>query len=179
MIGKRAWVELHHRFVVANVVEKVVICDVVVAFVVINLSIPTRLPCDSSEGGEGRRDGVYINMMFPLSAMWPNCSNISSCCCCTHRSSGTDDLQKARSGFFQCSNLYGGCIPKAEYSALLPKNAAVNHQISLEKFDCPLAANMHLTIASKALRIRLSMLICCGVLVLVYSSTLPFEGSSP
>ena len=64
-------------------------------------------------------------------------------------------------------------MPIAECGALLPSNAAVSINSPHRNFGSPLSARIHCTITARVLPARLDMQICCGVLVLAYSSDTP------
>ena len=64
-------------------------------------------------------------------------------------------------------------MPTEECRALLPGNVAVIINSSHTNFGSPLSAKLHRTIAEIVLSTRSDMPICCGVLVLAYSSDTP------
>ena len=63
-------------------------------------------------------------------------------------------------------------MPIVEYDALLPRNAAVNIDSPQRNFGSPLSASMYGTITAIVL-LCADMPICCGVLVLAFSSDTP------
>ena len=63
--------------------------------------------------------------------------------------------------------------PQRKCGALLPRNVAVSINSPQRNLGSPLSASMHRTIAAGVLPTRSDMPICCGVLVLAYSSDTP------